>query len=127
MSSVDGAGSASLEGAGRSDGGASVTVRRLPHAIVITAIGEIDMTTGPALQEAVRASLAEHPSALVIDLDQARFFSSAGVAALVLAHRTARSALRLVARDPGVLRPLERTGLHADLAIFPTLEAALAG
>ena len=103
-----------------------VTVRRLPDAIVLAAAGEIDMTTAPALEDAVRRSLAEHPAVLVIDLTGAQFFSSAGIAVLVLAHRNrAGVTLRVVARDRIVLRPLELTGLTGDLAIYDSVEAAL--
>jgi anti-sigma B factor antagonist len=103
-----------------------VTVKRLPNAIVLVAAGEIDMITAPALEDAVRQSLAERPAVLVIDLTGAQFFSSAGIAVLVLAHRNrAGVALRVVARDRIVLRPLELTGLTEDLSIYDSLEAAL--
>jgi anti-anti-sigma factor len=71
--------------------------------------------------------LAERPATLVIDLTQARFFSSAALAILVLAHRSVEVALRVVARDQVVLRPLELTGLAEDLEIHSTLESALTG
>ncbi|HEX4224104.1 MAG TPA: STAS domain-containing protein [Pseudonocardiaceae bacterium] len=105
---------------------ATVTVEHLPDAIVVKVAGEIDMMTAPAMEDAVRRSLAERPANLVIDLTGARFFSSAGIAVLVLAHRnSADVALRVVASDRVVLRPLELTGLTDDLAIYPTLTAAL--
>jgi anti-sigma B factor antagonist len=107
---------------------ATVTVRHLTDAIVVTADGEIDMATAPELDNAVRQSLTERPGTLVIDLRRARFFSSAGIAVLVTAHRgSAEVALRVVADDSIVLRPLELTGLIDDLAIHPTIESALAG
>ena len=62
----------------------------------------------------------------MIDLTGARFFSSAGIAVLVLAHRnSAEVALRVVASDRVVIRPLELTGLTDDLSIYPDLAAAL--
>lgn len=105
-----------------------MTVARLTNAVVITASGEIDMTTAPELEDAVRKALAERPATLVIDLTQAQFFSSAGIAVLVLAHRSSPAVeLRVVARDHVVLRPLELTGLTDDLAIHASIESALAG
>jgi anti-anti-sigma factor len=105
---------------------ATVAVRHLPDTIVLKVAGEIDMMTAPTLEDAVRRSLAERPANLVIDLSGARFFSSAGIAVLVLAHRnSADVALRVVASDRVVIRPLELTGLTDDLAIYPTLAAAL--
>lgn len=107
---------------------ASVAVHQVANAVVVTVAGEIDMTTAPALERAVRQSLAEHPATLIIDLTGAQFFSSAGIAVLVLAHRHSNgTALRVVAADRVVLRPLELTGLVDDLAIRATVEAALAG
>jgi anti-anti-sigma factor len=84
------------------------------------------MTTAPALEDAVRRTLAERPARLVIDLTGAEFFSSAGIAVLVLAHGNGVGvALRVVASDRVVLRPLELTGLIGDLAIYSSLESAL--
>lgn len=108
------------------DNMATVTVEHLPDTIVLKVAGEIDMMTAPAMEDAVRRSLAERPANLVIDLTGARFFSSAGIAVLVLAHRnSADVALRVVASGRVVIRPLELTGLTDDLAIYPTLTAAL--
>jgi anti-anti-sigma factor len=106
---------------------ASVTVEHLPGAIVVQVAGEIDMLTAPALDDAVRRSLREQPAKLIIDLSTAQFFSSAGISVLVAAHRNRGDdvALRIVARDRVILRPLELTGLSDDLAIHPTLESAL--
>lgn len=110
-----------------SDEVSTVRTRRLPDAIVLTVTGEVDMMTAPRLENTVRDSLAERPARLVIDLTSAQFFSSAGIAILVLAHRNdVGVALRVVAKDRIVLRPLELTGLAEDLAIYPDLESALA-
>ena len=90
----------------------AVAVDRRADAVVLTVTGEVDMTTAPEFEHAVRDALAERPATLVIDLTGAEFFSSAGIAVLVLAHRNdAGVALRVVATDRIVLRPLELTGL----------------
>jgi anti-anti-sigma factor len=121
-----GADSANSAEVGASDQAPIVTVRHLGDTIVLTVAGEIDMLTAPALEHATRESLVEHPARLVIDLTGAQFFSSAGIAVLVLAHHNnAGVALRVVARDRIVLRPLELTGLSDDLAIYANLESAL--
>jgi anti-sigma B factor antagonist len=106
---------------------AGVTVEHVPGAVVVRVAGEIDMLTAPALDDAVRRSLREQPAKLVIDLSAAQFFSSAGISVLVAAHRNSGDdvALRIVARDRVILRPLQLTGLADDLAIHPTLETAL--
>lgn len=128
MSGFDAENPTGSDTAGDSRERASVAVRHVSNAVILTVAGEIDMTTAPALERAVRQSLAQHPATLVIDLSGAQFFSSAGIAVLVLAHRQSNAtALRVVAADRVVLRPLELTGLADDLDIRATVEAALAG
>lgn len=109
---------------------ATVAVERLADDIAVVRVdGEVDMVTAPAVESQVVALLKERPSVLVIDLTGVRFFSSAGLAVLALAHREAdeHTELRIVANDSAVLRPLELTGLTEDLAIRPSLKAAIEG
>jgi anti-sigma B factor antagonist len=107
---------------------ATVAVERPADDIAVVRVdGEVDMVTAPALERQVVALLAEKPRVLIIDLTGVRFFSSAGLAVLALAHREADDGtqLRVVAGDQAVLRPLELTGLTEDLVIRPTLKAAM--
>ena len=107
---------------------ATVAVERPADDIAVVRVdGEVDMVTAPAVESQVVALLAEKPKVLVIDLTGVRFFSSAGLAVLALAHREADDAtqLRVVANDPAVLRPMELTGLTEDLLIRPTLQSAM--
>jgi anti-sigma B factor antagonist len=106
----------------------SILVERLPDTVVLKVGGEIDMMTAPGFEDAVRQALSETPATLIVDLSGAQFFSSAGIAVLLLAHHGSDDvALRVVADDHVVLRPLELTGLAEDFAIYPTLQAALDG
>lgn len=128
MSGFDVRDSADSDAVGDAKERATVGVSQVSDAIVVTVSGEIDMTTAPALEQAVLRSLTDQPVTLVIDLTGAQFFSSAGISVLVLAHRrSADGALRVVATDRVVLRPLELTGLTDDLAIYPSVQAALEG
>jgi anti-sigma B factor antagonist len=109
---------------------ATVAVERPADDIAVVRVdGEVDMVTAPALESQVVSLLEEKPRVLVIDLSAVRFFSSAGLAVLALAHREADEAteLRVVANDPAVLRPMELTGLTEDLLIRPDLKAAITG
>ncbi|MFI9383422.1 STAS domain-containing protein [Kutzneria sp. NPDC052558] len=109
---------------------ATVAVERPTEDIAVVRVdGEIDMVTAPALESQVAALLREKPRVLVIDLTDVRFFSSAGLAVLALAHRESddTTELRVVADDQAVLRPMELTGLTEDLEIRPSLTAALEG
>lgn len=58
-------------------------------ASVLRCVCELDMASTPELHEAVRVLLARQPPALVIDLTEVRFFSSAAIAALVAAQQNA--------------------------------------
>ena len=113
--------------AANADGDVStVSVEHLPGAIVLTVDGEIDMITAPAFEDAVRQALGERPAVLVIDLGEASFFSSAGISVLMFAQSNQEGvAVRVVAADRIVLRPLELTGLTTDLAIYPDRASAL--
>jgi anti-sigma B factor antagonist len=107
---------------------ATVAVERPADDIAVVRVdGEVDMVTAPALESQVVALLGEKPRVLVIDLTGVRFFSSAGLAVLALAHREADEGteLRVVANDSAVLRPLELTGLTEDLVIRPSLKSAM--
>jgi anti-anti-sigma factor len=109
---------------------ATVAVERPADDIAVVHVdGEVDMVTAPALESQVVTLLGEKPRVLVIDLSGVRFFSSAGLAVLALAHREADEStqLRVVANDPAVLRPMELTGLTEDLLILPDLKAAIDG
>lgn len=109
---------------------ANVVVERPADDVAVVRVaGEVDMVTAPALENQVVSLVGERPRLLVIDLTEVRFFSSAGLAVLALAHREADEGtqLRVVANDPAVLRPLELTGLTEDLSIQSSLEAAIAG
>ncbi|EWM10703.1 STAS domain-containing protein [Kutzneria sp. 744] len=107
---------------------ATVAVERPADDVAVVRVdGEVDMVTAPALESQVVALLGEKLRMLVIDLTGVRFFSSAGLAVLALAHREADEGtqLRVVANDAAVLRPLELTGLTEDLFIRPDLRAAM--
>jgi anti-sigma B factor antagonist len=110
--------------------------------------GELDMDVerrGPAAVVRVRGSagmeeadqfrrrleqLAEQPFAIIaLDLGQLEFISSAGLGALISAHKKARpheGRIRLVNPQPMILRVLETTRLTSVFEVFGTLEEALA-
>ncbi|HEY3708350.1 MAG TPA: STAS domain-containing protein [Amycolatopsis sp.] len=94
---------------------------------VLRVSGALDLALAPKLQRLVDRAARSGPRLLVIDLSAVDFLASAGMAVLVRAHRHAPSAVRVVASGRLTLRPLEMTRLTDELAVFPTLAAALAG
>jgi anti-sigma B factor antagonist len=110
-----------------------VTISReaVDDAVVVTVAGELDMLTTPRLRAAVSGALEEAKGApVVLDLTRVTFLGSPGLAALVEAVRQAErrgGPLRIVVDNARpVIRPIELTGLDDVLALYGTVDAALA-
>ena len=104
-------------------------VRGVP---VVTAPEEIDITNAAGLRagllEAAGLEAAGHP-AFVVDMTRTRFCDSAGIAALVEAHRRAQAAggqILLAVSGTSVPRIFELTGVDRVIPSFTSLEEALA-
>ncbi|WP_158073544.1 anti-sigma factor antagonist [Actinophytocola xanthii] len=106
--------------------------REVLDFVVLTRVfGEVDLNAMDDLRQAVDTALAlaTAPFPVIIDLERVTFLSSTGLGELVLATRRARELgceLRLVATGRAVARPIEVTGLDAELDVRPTLADALA-
>lgn len=93
---------------------------------VVTAVGEVDVASSPALSEALDRALAEGPK-VVANLSAVGFLDSTGLGVLVQALNASRDAdgeLRLVVVDPNVLKVFEVTALDEVFDIHHTLESA---
>jgi anti-sigma B factor antagonist len=67
---------------------------------------------------------------LIVNMAETTFCDSAGVNALVRAHKRAAAngtEIRLVVASPGVQRVLAITGVDRLIAVCPTVTASLAG
>ncbi|MQY17311.1 STAS domain-containing protein [Nocardia macrotermitis] len=97
------------------------------EATVLTVAGEVDLATAPALENAIEATLGSKPPVVIIDLTQVSFLASAGMAALVGAHKRAGETTRImvVADGPATGRQLKVTGLDKVFAMHTTLDGAL--
>ncbi|NMH99164.1 anti-sigma factor antagonist [Pseudonocardia acidicola] len=110
----------------------TVTVRVREDGIcVVTVAGAVDLLTGPRLQAAVREALLGSSAVSVVDLTDVSFFGSHGVQVLAEAVRVAhrlREPLRLVVDgNRPVIRPIQLTGLDRMLALYHSLDDAIAG
>ncbi len=95
---------------------------------VLTADGEIDVSSVAVLSRALALATAEAPAALVLDLGRVRFLSAAGVdvvAGLFTRGRRDGFAVRVVASTRLVRRVLSLVGLDQVLVVHDTLDAAL--
>jgi anti-sigma B factor antagonist len=96
---------------------------------VVTAPEEVDITNAPGLRSALLQAAADGSGALVADLTRTWFCDSAGLKALVAAHKRSRAAggeLLLVVCSAAVLRVLSITGVDRVIPNFATLDDALA-
>ena len=87
----------------------------------VRAVGEIDSTTAPLLNQRLDALLDTDVRELTVDLGRVTFLDSAGLCVLATAHRRAGRQdvrLRVLATSRAVVRPLQITGLwdllHAE-------------
>lgn len=107
-----------------------VTSHNVDDALVLRVVGRIELGSASQLHEAIGANLElPAPGPIVIDLEDVTFLGSVGLAMLAkLAAEAARSGrpLRIVvAANSLVSMPLELSGLDAELALYPSIEAAL--
>jgi anti-anti-sigma factor len=99
---------------------------------VVTAPEEIDITNAAGLRagllEGAGLEAAGHP-AFVVDMTRTHFCDSAGIAALIEAHKRAQAAggqMLLALSGAAVPRIFELTGVDRVIPTFTSLEEALA-
>jgi len=95
---------------------------------VVELSGDIDLHTAPALHRSLLDSLLPGLARVVVDLSGVTFFSAAGVALLVSAHRRAGALgvdLRLAAPSAQARRVLALTGVDGLMPVHESLEEAL--
>jgi anti-sigma B factor antagonist len=110
--------------------GLRLSVLRLGRTVVVLVAGEVELVNARRLTDTLTAELSTGPSALVVDLDEVRFFTSMGLTALAMAQREAGSrgiTMRVVATGDATRLPLELTGLLEELAVYRTRDEALEG
>ena len=97
---------------------------------VISLPVEIDTSNADQVRDDLLSVLGHGPSALIVDLGGTTFCDSAGVNALVRAHRRAVAshvAMRLAASAPAVARVLAITGVDRLINVYPSVAEALPG
>ena len=96
---------------------------------VVAAPQDIDITNADGLRTALLEAASLGPGTFVVDMSRTQFCDTAGLHALVAAHKRARAGggqLLLVTRGAAVDRILSITGLDRVIPNFPSLEEALA-
>jgi anti-anti-sigma factor len=103
-----------------------VKISQHGRATVLAAIGELDLASGPALEQALeRAQAAE---LIIVDLRSLQFIDSTGLSVLIRASQRAQAAGRRFALVNGgsqVQRLLSLTGVTDRLMVVDTPEELL--
>ena len=122
----------SISGSAAEVGLLDVTQDVSDSAVVVQVRGEVDSGTVDLLGEALAAGLAAAggPPArmLVLRLDDVTYFGSAGLNAVLSCYEQGVSdgvAVRVVATNAEVVRPIEVTKLDGLLRPYPTVTEAL--
>jgi anti-sigma B factor antagonist len=103
--------------------------RPRPGVVVVRPTGDLDAYTAPELRSRLQGVTGTDTRIVVVDLSGVTFIDSAGLGALVGAHRRMREAggvLRIVQPPPLVGRAFELTGLNEVLDLCEDREQALA-
>jgi len=106
-----------------------LTTHRPAAGVVVVAVaGDLDISTAPDLDLALREVLTGDVRIVVVDLTGVAFLGSAGLGTLVSAHRRSGEPgrLRIVVPDGEIARLFRVTGLHDLLTLYLTCEQALA-
>lgn len=106
----------------------AVTLSNQGRAAVLEIAGVFDVALAPRVRTLADRAVAAGPDVLVVDLTLVEFLSSAGMGELVRVHQAmGRDRVRVVVSGEIVRRPLELARLADELALYPTLPAALTG
>ena len=108
---------------------ASFPVEMIGGVPVVVTPEEIDITNADGLRAALLQAAGHEPRGLVVDMSRTQFCDTAGIHALVLAHKRAGAGsgeVRLVITGAAVLRIFAITGLDNVIPHFASLEEALA-
>ena len=106
-----------------------LTLSEQAGAVHLTLTGELDISTAPRLEEAMRRAEADGPELFVIDLSGLEFMDSTGLRLLVSADARAREGGRrlvLIRGNDMIQRVLRLTRLDERLEIVDDV-GALAG
>lgn len=104
------------------------TVERRDGITVLAVAGVVDLATSPALEEVLVQLIDERPTGLVMDLSDVSFLASVGLRILAETHERVGGTgkFAVVASGPVTARPIELTKLDEFLALFSTVDDAVA-
>lgn len=101
----------------------TVETIQLRRCNVIKLVGRFDSNTAPALDQALRESMAGGVFRIVLDMSGVEYFSSAAIRVLIMAfkecRRWNRGDVRLAAVPERIAHVLDLAGLLSLIQIYP--------
>jgi anti-anti-sigma factor len=100
-----------------------------PGPVIVMLPAEIDIANGAAVGQQLCSAFAPRVTIVIADMTSTVFCDSTGISQLLLAHHSAaahQAQLRLAVPHDQVLDVLKVTGVDRLLAVYPSLDAALA-
>jgi anti-sigma B factor antagonist len=107
-----------------------ITTAEHDRAVVVEAIGDVDLATSPWLRQQLLRLLGDQPSGLILGLEQVPFMDASGLGTLAVVNRCARAVdtpFKIAGPRRLVRKVLAITGMDKVLAVYPTLGEALTG
>ena len=106
----------------------STSVEHRDGITVLVLGGVVDLATSPPLEELLGQLIDGGPSGLVIDLTEVSFLASVGLRILAETHERVGGTgkFAVVASGPVTARPIQLTKLDEFLALFSTVDEAVA-
>ena len=107
----------------------TASVAHRAGAAVVSVGGEIDLSTAPVFEEAIAEALEANPPVLAIELSDVTFMASVGLRILAATSEKigATTRIAVIADNQAAARPIQLTGLDTVVALYPSLDEALAG
>jgi anti-anti-sigma factor len=106
-----------------------ITTQHLKRVAVLTVKGRVDHNTAPDLEVALQKQMDEGEFNLVVDLDGVEYISSAGLRALLAAHKAAqrfsRGDLRLANVHDPVYKTFDLVGFTQIFTFYDDLVQAV--
>ena len=105
----------------------TIAVRHEQDCVIVTAAGEIDISTVTPLRDRL-FEVAASGAPLVVDLEQVSFIDSVGLATLVGAAKRADAhggSLQVACAPPKIRQLVRLTGLDCRIPLARTLDEAL--
>jgi anti-anti-sigma factor len=95
---------------------------------ILELTGRIDSVTSEGIESRITGALNDRPPALVLDLTNVTFVSSAGLRVLLMAAKRCRKenvALALHSVAPQIVMVFSQSGLEGFLPVYDSRESAL--